>query len=153
MTAASRPAGVRMIWPTLDASVTADLDWDAAPQLCALLVGRMPFESTQEHALITGGMLFATTRVSTLVRENVRTFTNMAVGACYFACGSQNVGLVYGPVTEPEGHSVWGRIAPEHHATLARVGHELWRNTIAPFGDPARDPAAKRIIPVRFEIA
>lgn len=65
----------------------------------------MPFRSVQEHALITSCMLFATTRISTLVRENSKTFLDMARGACYFATGSQNIGLVYGDVTEPEAPS------------------------------------------------
>lgn len=150
MTDRSSLAQIRMVWPTLDARVTVDLQWEKAPQLCGLLAEQLPFASTQEHALITGGMLFATTRVSTLVRENVTAFTQMAVGACYFACGSQNVGLVYGPVTEPEAHSVWGVVPASDHAVLERVGHAIWRNTLAPFGDPAINPAAKQIIPVEF---
>lgn len=150
MTRISRPQYIQMIWPTLGAHVSVELQWEKAPQLCELLTAELPFVSTQEHALITGAMLFATTRISTLVRENVTTFTDMAAGACYFACGSQNVGLVYGPVTEPEGHSVWGIVPASDHSTLERVGHAAWRNTLAPFGDLALDPAAKQIIPVQF---
>src|SRR3954468_22709701 len=104
MTLTSCLQSIQMIWPTLGAHVSVELQWEKAPHPCQLLTAELPFVSTQEHALITGAMLFATTRVSALVRENVTTFTDMAAGACYFACGSQNVGIVYGPVTEPEGH-------------------------------------------------
>lgn len=151
MTDLSRPKRIKMVWPTLDAHAAVDLQWEKAPRLCGLLAAQLPFLSTQEHALITGGMLFSTTRISTLVRENVTAFTEMAVGACYFACGSQNVGLVYGPVTEPEAHSVWGIVPASDHAALACIGLAAWRNTLAPFGDPATNPAAKQVIPVRFE--
>jgi hypothetical protein len=151
MNPTSQPALLRMTWPTLDARVEVVMTWDQAPTLCRLLWERLPFVSVQEHALITGCMLFATTRISTIVRENTTTFVDMARGACYFANGSQNIGLVYGPVTEPEGQSVWGQIPEEHWSTLERVGNAIWANTLAPNADPNVNPFAKRLIPVEFE--
>jgi hypothetical protein len=142
---------MRMIWPTLDAKVDVEMLWDEAPTLCRLLWEQLPFQSVQEHALITGCMLFASTRISTIIRENTTTFIDMVPGACYFATGSQNVGLVYGHVTEPEGQSVWGRVLQEHWQTLDRVGRAIWANTLAADSDPAVNPFAKRIIPVEFE--
>jgi len=142
---------MRMIWPDLDSSVDVEMHWDLAPTLCGLLWDQMPFRSVQEHALITGCMLFATTRISTLVRENSKTFLDMARGACYFATGSQNIGLVYGDVTEPEAHSVWGQVAEADWATLERVGQAIWANTLASDADPTVNPFAKRIIAVSFE--
>ncbi|SDR63453.1 hypothetical protein SAMN05519103_08630 [Rhizobiales bacterium GAS113] len=140
-----------MIWPTLDARADVDMLWRDAPTLCGLLWDALPFQSVQEHALITGCMLFASTRISTLVRENTTTFIDMAPGACYFATGSQNVGLVYGHVTEPEGQSVWGRVREADWPTLDRVGRAVWANTMAADCDIGINPFAKRIIPVAFE--
>ncbi len=142
---------MRMVWPALDTAVNVDMHWDIAPTLCGLIWEQMPFRSVQEHALITGCMLFASTRISTLVRENSTTFIDMPPGACYFATGSQNVGLVYGDVSEPEGQSVWGRVEQADWPTLEKVGRAVWANTMAADGDPRINPFAKRIISVEFE--
>jgi hypothetical protein len=151
MSGADGKDAMRMIWPTFDAAVDVDMHWDVAPNLCRLIWKELPFRSVQEHALITGCMLFASTRISTLVRENSTTFIDMVRGACYFATGSQNLGLVYGDVTEPEGQSVWGQVVKADWLTLERVGEAVWMNTLAADGDPKINPFAKRIIPVEFE--
>jgi|SRR5579884_386514 hypothetical protein len=144
---------IRMTWPSLDASASIQLLDDRAPTICNLLWDALPWESVQGHALISGFMMFATSPVFTLARENVRLFTQMGPGDCAYGPGSQNVVVAYGPLTEPEGISVWGHVPREHWPTLRRVGQRAWQNLMAPYGDLTLNPLAKQIILVRYEKA
>lgn len=128
---------MKVVWPRLGAEVRIQPLLQEAPHLAPALMDGLPFETVQGHALITGPMLFAPTRVSTPVRENVTLFTDMPVGACWYGSASQNVGIVYGPLTEPEGFSVWGQVHEDDLATLADVGRAVWENLMRPNGHPA----------------
>jgi hypothetical protein len=133
-------------WPELDAEVHVDLLDHLAPTVCDAMWEALPFQSIQGHALITGHMMFTTTPVTTLARENVTMYTEMGVGGCYFGNASQNLGIIYGPVTEPEGQGVWGHVWESDHDVLKRVGARNWDNLVAPFGDLQRNPHAKHPI-------
>jgi hypothetical protein len=139
-----------MQWPSLSAEVRIDLLEDRAPVLCEDIWNSLPFETIQSHALITGEMMFATSPVTTLVRENVTLFTDMGVGAAFFGSSSQNFGLIYGGVNEPEGHPVWGRVRQEDVPELQRVGLAAWTNLVRPYGDGDDNPGVltKRAIRV-----
>jgi hypothetical protein len=132
---------MRMSWPALDASVRVELLFDQAPTICKEMWGSLPFSSIQGHALITGDMMFATVPVTCLVRENVTLFTKMPLGGCFFGRNSQNLGVIYGPTTEPEGHSIWGQVVEEDIGTLKRVGNAVWDNLLLPW---SRDPNGVR---------
>jgi hypothetical protein len=132
---------MRMRWPGLDAEVTVRLLDDLAPTLSKDMWEALPFSSIQGHALITGDMMFATVPVTSLVRENVTLFTSMPVGGCFFGRNSQNLGVVYGPLSEPEGHSIWGQVIEEDFGTLKRVGDAVWDNLMLPW---SRDPDGVR---------
>ena len=69
--------------------------------------------------------------------------------ACFFGSSSQNFGLIYGGVNEPEGHPVWGRVRQEDWPELQRVGMIAWTNLTRPYGD-GNGPGmlTKRPIPV-----
>jgi len=144
---------MKMTWPSLDAQITIRLLDDAAPTICNLMWDALPWDSVQAHALISGYMIFATSPVATLARENVRLFTDLRPGDCAYGAGSQNVVVVYGALTEPEGTCVWGRVAKDDLPVLRRVGQRAWENLLAPYGDPALNPLAKQIILVRCEKA
>jgi len=149
-------SGVRfltMSWPSLEASVRIRLLTEEAPTISNAVWDALPFDTVQGHALITGQMMFATSPVLLLVRENVHIFTEMGIGACFYATASQNIGLIYGDVTEPEGHSIWGQIDEQDWPTLRSVGRRVWQNLLARFGDPRLDPLAKRTIVVHVERA
>jgi hypothetical protein len=133
-------------WPELAAQARIELLDDLAPNVCDAMWEALPFQTIQGHALITGHMLFATTPVTTLARENVTLYTEMGVGGCYFGNASQNLGIIYGPVTEPEGQGVWGRVLEADHDVLQRVGPRIWENLVAPFGDLTINPLAKHPI-------
>jgi hypothetical protein len=124
-------------WPALDAQVRVRPLVEEAPELSRALLGALPFTSVQGHALITGPMLFTPTRVSVPVRENVALFTEMPLGACWYGSASQNLGIVYGPLTEPEGFSVWGQVHEDDLPTLQKVGRAVWSNLMRPNAHPA----------------
>jgi len=142
-----------MAWPALEAKVRVQLLEEKAPTICNFLWDALPYESVQAHALISGFMVFATSPVFTLARENVQLFTELAVGACAYGPGSQNVVVAYGPLTEPEGISVWGQVLEEDWPTLRRVGRRAWENLVAPYGNLSLNPAAKQIILVQYNKA
>jgi hypothetical protein len=135
-------------WPDMDAEVHIELLEDLAPRICDAMWQALPFSTVQGHALITGEMMFATTRVSLIARENVTLYTEMGVGGCYFGSFSNSLGIIYGNVTEPEGQSVWGRIGEGEHELLRAVGVRVWQNLVAPFGDCRLNPVAKHPIVV-----
>ena len=139
-----------MRWPSLEAEVVVDLLEDKAPAICEAMWASLPFKSIQGHALITGDMLFATTPVTCLARENVQLFTQMLVGACFFGNSSQNFGVIYGEVTEPEGHSIWGQVRPEHIPILQRVGNATWDNLMLPWSPNGNSPRTKQHIVVEY---
>lgn len=142
-----------MTWPSLDAKVKVRLLEDKASRICTLVWDALPWESVQGHALITGFLMFATSPIFTLVGENVQIFTKVGPGACSYSLGSQNVQVTYGPLTEPQGTSVWGQVPEEDWPTLQRVGQRAWENLLAPYGDLALNPLAKQIILVRYDKA
>lgn len=146
------PERVTIEWPTLDARVTVTFLWDDAPEICRLIAAALPFSTVVEHGVISGAMIYATTRVSTTLRENVQTFDEMVTGLCFFASASQNIGLIYGDVHEPQGQSIWGRLDPADAGVLAGVGRRIWFNTIAPMGDVKLNPYARTIIPMRLQL-
>lgn len=147
----TRPSQLRISWPTLERAIEIELLWDKAPSICRLLVDLAPFKSVQQHGLVTGAMLYAPTTISIVRRQNVIPFNRMALGACFFAAASQNIGLIYGDVNEPEGQSIWGQVVPQSLADLQYVGWQVWQNTIAPNGiHPGR--GTKQIIPLSLDI-
>jgi hypothetical protein len=139
-----------MSWPTLNVSVRVGLLEDKAPTICEALWNALPYESVQAHALITGYMMFATAPVFTLARENVTLMSDQKPGDCFYGAGSQNIVVVYGPLTEPEGACRFGQVVEADIPRLTIVGRRAWDNMIAPYGDPALNPAAKQIIPVTY---
>lgn len=143
------PRMMTMAWPSLDAQIKVRLLDDKAPTLCNLIWDALPWESIQSHALITGYMIFATSPIATLVRENVHLFSELGPGACFYGAGSQNIVVAYGPLTEPEGTVVWGQVPEEDWTTLCRVGQRAWQNLLAPYGDLELNPLAKQLILVR----
>lgn len=145
------PRFMKMTWPTLETDVRVRFLDDQAPTICNLLWNALPYESVQGHALISGCMIFATSPIFTLARENVRQFVDMGIGACAYGAGSQNVVVAYGFLTEPEGISIWGQVPEEDWPTLRRVGRRAWENMIAPYGDLSLNPIAKQIILVHYE--
>jgi len=142
---------MKMTWPSLDAQVKVRLLDDKAPTICSLMWDALPWESVQAHALITGFMFFSTSPVATLARENVRLFSELTPGDCAYGAGSQNIVVVYGPLTEPEGAPIWGQVPQADWPTLQRVGRRAWENLLAPYGDLKVSPLAKQIIVVRCE--
>src|SRR5438309_4119811 len=117
---------MKMIWPSLDAEIKVRLLDDKAPTICNLMWNALTWESDQAHALITGYMIFATSPVATLARENVHLFTELGAGACAYGAGSQNIVVAYGPLTEPEGPCIWGQVPEEDWHALRRVGQRAW---------------------------
>lgn len=142
-----------MSWPALDARISIRLLEDEAPTVCRMLWEALPYKSLQSHALITGQMLLATAPVFTLARENLRLYTEVEPGACLYGAGSQNVIISYGALTEPEGSGIWGQVLDEDMETLAGVGLAAWNNLVAPYGNPALNPGAKRNLLVVCERA
>ena len=142
---------MRMTWPSLNASVRVALQDDKAPQICDSLWNALPYQSVQAHALITGYMMFATSPVFTLARENISLMSDQRPGDCFYGAGSQNIVVVYGPLTEPEGACRFGRVVEEDIHVLAPVGRRAWDNMIAPYGDMTLNPGAKQIIRVEYE--
>jgi hypothetical protein len=139
-----------MAWPCLDVSVRVLLLDDKAPKICESLWGALPYKSVQAHALITGYMMFATAPVFTVTRENISLMSDQRPGDCFYGAGSQNVVVVYGPLTEPEGACRFGQVVKEDIPLLGSVGRRVWENMIAPYGDLTLNPAAKQIIQVEY---
>jgi hypothetical protein len=144
---------LKMSWPSLNESIRIDLLADKAPSVCNLLWDCLPYKSIQSHALITGYMMLATSPVFTLARENLRLYTEAEPGDCLYGPGSQNVVLTYGPLTEPEGAGVWGKVLDKDLDALARVGRRAWENLVAPYGNVALNPTAKQSLLVVCERA
>lgn len=141
---------LKVTWPEFDTSIKIELLEDKAPSVCKDIWDALPFSTIQGHALITGEMLFATTPVTSRVRENVTLYTKLGIGGCYLGNSSQNIGIVYGKVTEPEGQTKWGQVIAEDIPALKAMGLANWRNLIAPFGDRTLNPDAKHPVLVEF---
>lgn len=141
---------LKVTWPEFETSIRIELLEDKAPGVCRDIWDALPFSTIQGHALVTGEMLFATTPVTSRARENVTLYTELGIGGCYLGNSSQNIGIVYGNVTEPEGQTKWGQVVEEDITALRKVGVANWRNLVAPFGDLALNPDAKHPILVEF---
>jgi hypothetical protein len=139
-----------MTWRSLNTSVRVLLLDDKAPRICESLWNALPYKSVQAHALITGHMMFATSPVFTVARENIVLMSDQKPGDCFYGAGSQNVVVVYGPLSEPEGACRFGQVVKEDIPLLGPVGRRIWDNMIAPFGDLTLNPAAKQIIEVEY---
>lgn len=141
---------LQVTWPEFETAITIELLEDKAPGVCADIWNALPFSTIQGHALITGEMLFATTPVTSRARENITLYTELGIGGCYLGNSSQNIGIVYGRVTEPEGQTKWGQVIPQDIPALKEIGRLNWRNLVAPFGDLTLNPEAKHPILVEF---
>ncbi|MBL7498860.1 hypothetical protein I6A84_40500 [Frankia sp. CNm7] len=117
-----RPAGIR---------VTADLDEERNPNLVDLLWSKLPYNSLQNHALVSGDHLYhlvphpeliytePTMRVADRTKEPDGTI---------FLSQLQHVGIKYGPLSEYLPAAPVGRVRAEDIALLKEAGARCWES-------------------------
>lgn len=135
---------IQVRWPVFDEGVVIHMLSPHAPHICTLLSRHLPFVCLQMHGLTAGNMLMSQAPIRTFKNENTQTLSKMAVGDCFFG-GVSHLGMVYGVVTEPEVHSVWGRVDETDRATLARVGDAVWENLMRPWSQRIGDFTRQRV--------
>jgi hypothetical protein len=123
---------IRVRWDVIGEEIIIHMLQEAAPDLCRLLVASMPFVCLQAHAMTAGDLLIAQAPIRFHGGVNTKLLSKMSVGDCSFGAMS-HVGLIYGKVTEPEIHSVWGRVDESDRQTLVKVGNAVWENLMRPW--------------------
>lgn len=85
-----RASQIRLSFPGENASATADLLWDAAPETCQAIHDLLPFEGTSHHGIYSGSeCVLLLDRVLRLAPENATSKVNRGeVGFTWMAAGS-----------------------------------------------------------------
>jgi hypothetical protein len=131
-------------WPDLDIRVSATLLEDRNPELCEVFWSHLPFESVQEHTVVSGnGMYCWAPIVTTEPARHTERSTETPVGRLqYIGATGNKIGLVYGPITEPLEHAIpIGQVVEDDLEKLKVVGKAVWDSAFY----------TKRIIKVLFK--
>jgi hypothetical protein len=139
---------IRARWDAFDEEVVIHLLQAEAPRICALIGDCLPMASLQMHGLTAGDMLMSQAPMRFVGHENTETLSRMAIGDCFFGAVS-HMGIIYGPVVEPEMHSRWGCVDEADLGTLARVGKAVWENLMRPWS-PRAGTFTRRPVFVEF---
>jgi hypothetical protein len=137
---------VAIEWPDLHISVSATLLEDKNPELCEVFWTHLPFQSVQEHAVVSGEGIYCWAPIVTTapVRYTER-LTEMPEGRLqYIQATGNKIGLDYGPITEPLDHATpIGQVAEDDLPKLKSVGKAVWDSAFY----------TKKIIMVHFKKA
>jgi hypothetical protein len=123
---------VTIEWPDLNISVSATLLEEKNPELCDVFWSHLPFESVQEHTVVSGkGTYCWAPIVTTAPARHTERSTETPVGRLqYIGATGNKIGLVYGPITEPLEHAIpIGQVVEDDLEKLKVVGRAVWDST------------------------
>lgn len=122
---------IRISWEPLNIMVNATLASNENPELCADLVGALPFTSIQDHAVVTGESMYAWSPfVSTAPIHLRERICDAPIGRLRFSQSTGQKFIVqYGPTTEDLSQPVLGEIDEADAAKLEEVGKAVWKST------------------------
>jgi len=133
-------------WPTLKAKVRANLLEDKAPRVCSAFKKILPFQSIQEHTMISGEGLYCAAPLRITFMDYM---VSRKQGDIYFFNPGQLVVIVYGQTTEPLKVNKFAEVRRDDLAILSQVGKAVWANTLKPILPTSGDDG-RQIIPVVF---
>ena len=119
-------------WRELRESVRALLLDEVNPYACEELVGMLPVESIQSHAVVAGNQMYAPIRIA-LDRSRCR-FENMAAqpeGRVNIELDFQYFSINYGPMTEAVPALAVAQVVDEDIPRLREIGRKVWDNLLS----------------------
>ncbi|PHH93329.1 hypothetical protein CDD83_7114 [Cordyceps sp. RAO-2017] len=122
------PRRIRIKWPQLGATVTAELTSNAS--LVDLLFEKLPYRSLQNHALVSGDHLYhlvpSERLIYTRAEYTVADRTTEPDGTVFLS-GLQHLAIKYGRLSEYLPAAPCGSVVPEDLAELRQVGNAVWK--------------------------
>jgi hypothetical protein len=135
---------VTIEWPDLTMSISATLLEEKNPELCDVFWSSLPFESIQEHAVVSGESIYCWAPIVTTAPVRTREkLIETPVGRLRYSQTTGNkLAMRYGPVTEPLAHTApVCQVLEDDLEKLRLVGKAVWDSTFY----------TKKIIMVHFE--
>jgi hypothetical protein len=121
---------VEIEWVQPGISVTADLDWRRNPTLVDMLWNRLlPYNSLQNHALVSGNHLYHLVPHHELVytKADYKEDRTQSPDGTVFLSQLQHLAVKYGPLSEYLPAAPVGKVIPEHIDLLRQAGRACWR--------------------------
>jgi Cucumopine synthase C-terminal helical bundle domain len=119
---------IEIEWMGIGRKVTADLFDDQNVELSELLWNNLPYNSVQNHALVSGDHLYHVAPIAKLVYSHPTTREDRTKSpyGTVFLSHLQHLAVKYGELTEYLSAAAVGRVIPAHIATLKQAGQEIW---------------------------
>lgn len=136
------PQEIEIQWPDLGVGVRATLEKEAQ-RLCDLLWSQLPIESIMVHGVISGQIIYSWSPIPPIfIKENQKLMSELAPGDMYIGPFTQNIGIVYGKVSEPMPTNHFAKIRKEDIPKLSEIGIRIWQNMLQPYA-AASEPEFK----------
>jgi hypothetical protein len=119
---------IEIEWVGIGRKVTVDLVESKNPALCELLWTSLPYNSIQNHALVSGDHLYHLAPIVKLVYAQPRTREDRTKSpyGTVFLSHLQHLAVKYGDLTEYLSAAAVGQVIPEHIPILKTAGQEIW---------------------------
>ncbi len=117
-------------WVQLGIKVTAQLDADTQnPVLASLLWSKLPYNSLQNHALVSGNHLYHLVPIPELVSTvaEAKEDRTKSPDGTVFLSQLRHLAIKYGPLTEYIPAAPVGHVRPEHLPLLREAGRACWQ--------------------------
>ncbi|GAB3212439.1 hypothetical protein ACQEU5_16370 [Marinactinospora thermotolerans] len=121
---------IEIEWVQPGITVTADLSWERNPELAELLwTGLLPYNSLQNHALVSGNHLYHLIADPRLVYTEARYKEDRTKSpdGTVFLSQLQHLAVKYGPLTEYLPAAPVGSVVPEDIDALREAGRACWK--------------------------
>lgn len=119
---------IEINWVELGLSVTAELKDDKNPKLASFFWDSLPYNTLQNHALVSGDHLYHMTPFRDLVYSSAqyKEDRTRSPDGTLFLSHLQHLAIKYGPLTEYLSAAAIGDVIPEHIPRLKQVGDACW---------------------------
>jgi len=119
---------IEIEWVGIERKVTVDLIEDKNPELCELLWSSLPYNSIQNHALVSGDHLYHLAPMVKLVYAQPKTREDRTKSpyGTVFLSHLQHLAVKYGDLTEYLSAASVGNVIPSDIPTLQKAGAEIW---------------------------
>jgi hypothetical protein len=119
---------IEIEWVGIGRKITADLVEEKNPELCELLWQSLPYNSLQNHALVSGDHLYHLAPMTKLVYAQPKTREDRTKSpyGTLFLSHLQHLAVKYGDLTEYLSAASVGHVIPEHLPILKQAGEEIW---------------------------
>ena len=119
---------IEIEWVGIGRKVTANLVEEKNPELCELLWSSLPYNSIQNHALVSGDHLYHLAPMVKLVYAQPKTREDRTKSpyGTVFLSHLQHLAVKYGDLTEYLSAASVGNVIPEDIPTLKQAGLEIW---------------------------